>query len=112
MFERDCGGDGVHDQRTGRLPVAHKTAQDVPVPFARVENPCGRLVEPGGNRRFGFGRGKRNFEHAGICCNPEEGPQRKPGEADGIRPRERGFEPGSAFLMLLCPGTIGIEQQV
>jgi hypothetical protein len=82
MFERDCGEDGVHDQRTGSLSVADKTAQDVPVPFAGLENPHGRLGEPGGNRRFGFGRGKRNFEHAGICCNPGEGPQREPGEAN------------------------------
>ena len=43
MFERDCGEDGVHDQRTRSLSVAHKTAQDVPVPFARVENPGGWL---------------------------------------------------------------------
>ena len=42
--------------------------------FARVEDPCGRLAEPGGNRRFGFGRGKRTFKPAGIGCNPEEGP--------------------------------------
>ncbi len=32
-----CGEDGVHDQRTGSLSVANETAQDVPVPFARVE---------------------------------------------------------------------------
>ena len=30
--------------------------------------------------------GKRAFEHAGICCNSEEGPQRRPSEADEIRP--------------------------
>jgi hypothetical protein len=75
-------------------------------------NPGGGLAEPGGNRRFGFGRGQRTFEHAGICRNPEKGPQRKPGEANEIRPREHGFEPGSAFLVLLCPRMVGIEQQV
>jgi hypothetical protein len=74
MFERDRGEDCVHDKRAGRLSVAHKTAQDFPVPFARIENPCGWLAELGGNRSFGFGGGKRTFEHAGICCNPEEGP--------------------------------------
>jgi hypothetical protein len=74
MFERDRGEDGVHDKRAGSLPIAHKTAQDFPVPFARIENPSGWLTEPGGNRNFGFGRGKRKFEHAGICYNPEEGP--------------------------------------
>jgi hypothetical protein len=40
VFERDCGEDGVHDERTGVLSVAHKAAQDVPVPFARVESPA------------------------------------------------------------------------
>src|SRR5260370_41836987 len=112
MFERDCGEDGVNDQRTRSLAVEHKTARDILVPFARVENPGGRLVEPGGNRRFGFGRGKRTFEHAGICCNPEEGPQCKPSEADEIGPREHSFEPGSAFLVLLRPRMVGLEEQV
>src|SRR5215469_4879073 len=82
MFQRDCREDGVHDQRTGSLSIAHKLAQDVPVPFARVENPCGRLFEPRGNRRFGFGRGERTFEYVGICRDPQEGPQRKPSEAN------------------------------
>jgi hypothetical protein len=36
MFERDCGKDCDHDKRAGSLPVAHKTAQDFPVPFARI----------------------------------------------------------------------------
>jgi len=112
MLERDCGEDGVHDQWAGSLSVAHETAQDVPVSFARIENPCGGLVEPGGNRRFGFGRGKRTFEHARICRDPEEGPQRKPGEANEIRPREYRFEPSPAFLVLLRPRMVGIEQQV
>jgi hypothetical protein len=69
MLERDRGEDGVHDQRADGLSVAHETAQDVPVPFARDENPRSCLAEPRGNRRFCFGRGKRTFEHAGICCN-------------------------------------------
>jgi hypothetical protein len=46
MFERDRGEDGVHNKRAGSLPIAHKTAQDFPVPFARIENPCGWLAEP------------------------------------------------------------------
>jgi hypothetical protein len=86
MFERDRGEDCVHDERAGSLSVAHKTTQDFPVPFARVEDPSGWLAEPGGNRSFGFGRGKRTFEHAGICRNPEESPQRKPSEANEIGP--------------------------
>jgi hypothetical protein len=53
---------------------------------------------------------KRMFEHARICCNPEEGSQRKPREANEIRPREHGFEPGSACLVLLRPRVISIEQ--
>jgi hypothetical protein len=61
MFERDYGGGGGHDQRTGSLSVAHKTTQNVSVALARVENPCGRLGEPAG-RRFGFGREKRTLE--------------------------------------------------
>ena len=112
MFEGDRGEDGIHDERAGSLSVAHKTAQDVPVPFARVENPCGWLAEPGRDRRFGFGGGKWAFEHARTCCNPKEGPQRKPSEANEVRSREYGFEPGSAFLMLLRPRMIGVEQQV
>jgi len=41
MLQRDRGEDGVHDQRAGSLSVAHKTAQDVPAPFARIGNPHG-----------------------------------------------------------------------
>jgi hypothetical protein len=112
VLERDRSEDGVHDERTDSLSVAHNTAQDVPVPFARVENPGGGLAEPGGNRRFGFGCGKRTFEHAGIRCDPEEHPERKPSEANEVRPREHGFEPGPAFLVLLGRRMIRIEQQV
>jgi hypothetical protein len=54
--------------------------------------------------------GKRYFEHLGICRDPEEDPQRELGEANEVRPRERGFEPGSACLVLLRPRVIGIEQ--
>src|SRR5260370_40520264 len=58
MSARDCGEVGVHDHRTRSLSVADKTAPDIPVPFALVENPGGRLGVPGGKRLFGFGRGK------------------------------------------------------
>jgi len=74
MFERDRGEDGIHDKRTGSLSIAHNTAQDFPVPLARIENPRGPLAEPGGYRRLGFGGGKRALEHAWICRNPEERP--------------------------------------
>lgn len=112
MFECDCGKHGVHDQRTCSLSVANETAQDVPVPFARLENSGDRLSEPEGNRRFGFGRGQRTFEHSAICRDPEKGPERKPSEADEIRPREHGFELGAALLVLLRSRVIGIKQQV
>ena len=58
MFERDRRKDGVHDERTGSLSLAHKTTQDVPMPFARIENPCDRLAEPGEYRRGGLGCGQ------------------------------------------------------
>jgi hypothetical protein len=64
------------------------------------------------NRRFGFGRGKRTFEHAGICRNPEESPQRKASEANEIGAREHGLERGSACVVLLHSRVIGVEQQV
>ena len=112
MFERDCSEDGVHNKWAGSLSVAHESAQNVPVPFARIENPGSRLGKPRGNRRFGFGGGKRPFEHTGICCDPEKGPQRKPSEANEIGSREHGFESGSAFLVLLRPRMIGIKEQV
>src|SRR5271165_5823547 len=62
VFEGDCGKNGVHDERTGGLALAHKAAQDVPVPLARLENAGGGLGEPGGDRRFGLGSGKRTLE--------------------------------------------------
>ena len=47
MLERDRGEDGVHNEWAGSLSVLHKTAQDLPVPIARFENPGGWLAEPG-----------------------------------------------------------------
>ena len=46
MLESDRSEDRVHDKRAGGLAVVHKTAQDVPVPLARLENPGGWLGEP------------------------------------------------------------------
>ena len=111
MLDRDCGEDRVHDKRAGGLSVAYKTAQDIPVPIARLKNAGGWLGKPGGNRRFGFGGGKRAIEYAGICSNSQKGPQRKPSEADQIGPREHSFEPDSAFLVLLRSRIISIEEQ-
>jgi hypothetical protein len=39
MFQRDRGEDGIHDQWIGSLSVRTAPAQDVPMPFAWVENP-------------------------------------------------------------------------
>jgi hypothetical protein len=36
MLQRDRGEDSVHDQRAGSLTALHETAQDVPVPLARL----------------------------------------------------------------------------
>jgi len=57
----------------------------------------------------GFGRGKRPFEHSGICRDPEEGPEGKPSEANEVRPREHSFEPGAALLVLLRSRAIGMK---
>ena len=78
----------------------------------RLENAGGWLGKPRGNRRFGLGRGKPAFEYPGICSNSQKGPQREPSEADKIGPREHGFEPGSAFFVLLGSRMIGVEEQV
>ncbi len=66
MFEGDRGKDGVHDKRAGGLAVAHKAAQNVPVPLARLENAGCRQSEPRGDRRLGLGSGKRTLEHAWV----------------------------------------------
>ena len=107
-----AASDGVHDKRTGGLAVVHKAAQDVPVPLARLENAGGRLGKPGGDRRLGLGCRKRTIEYPGIGRNPQKGPQREPREADKIRPRQHGFQPGSAFLVLFGSWMVGVEQQV
>ena len=112
MLKSDGSEDRVHDKRAGGLAVAHKTAQDVPVPLARLENPGGWLGEPRGNRRFGLGRVERALEYPRICSNSQKGPQREPSEADKIGLREHSFEPGSAFLVLLGSRMIGVEEQV
>jgi hypothetical protein len=112
MLESDRGEDRVHDKRAGGLAVTDKTAQNVPVSLARLENAGGWLRKPGGNRRFGLDRGKRALENAGICSNSQKGPQREPGEAYKIRPREHSFEPGSAFLVLFGSRMVSVEQQV
>jgi hypothetical protein len=39
MLERDSGEDSIHHQRAGGLSLAHKAAQDVPVPFAGLKYP-------------------------------------------------------------------------
>jgi hypothetical protein len=44
-----AGEDGVHDERADSLSVVHKTAQNFPVPFARIENSDNRLGEPRGD---------------------------------------------------------------
>jgi hypothetical protein len=112
MLERERGEDRVDDQRANRLTVLHETAQDLPVPLARLEDAGRGLGEPGGNRRFGLGRRKRTVEDAGIGGDPQEGPQREPGEADEVGPRERRLEPGPASLVLRRSRMIGVEQQV
>jgi hypothetical protein len=68
VFERDRGEDSVRDKRAGSLSVARQSAQDFPVPFARIDDPWGWLAELGGNRTFGFGGGKRTFEHQGFVA--------------------------------------------
>jgi hypothetical protein len=112
VLERDRGEDRVHDKRAGGLAVVHKAAEDVPVPLARLENTGGRLGEPGGDRRLGLRRRTRTIEYPGIGGNPQKGPQREPREADKIRARQHGFEPGSAFLVLFGSWMVGVEQQV
>jgi hypothetical protein len=102
----------VHDERSDGLAIAHKSAQDVPVPLAGLEDAGGGLGEPRGNRPFGLGRRKRTVEHAGTGSNPQEGPPREPSEVDEIRPDEDAFEPCSAFLVLLRSRVIGVEQEV
>jgi hypothetical protein len=112
MLKSDGSENRVHDKRAGGLAVAHKTAQDVPVPLARLEDPGGWLGKPRGNRRFGLGHVKRALEYPRICSNSQKGPQREPSEADEIGPREHSFEPAPAFLVLLGSRMIGVEEQV
>jgi hypothetical protein len=77
------------------------------VPFARIENSGNRLGE-----HEEIAASDSVMEHTGICRNPEKGPQRKPSEANEIRPREHAFEPSPASLVLPRPRMVGIEQQV
>lgn len=66
MLQRDGGEDGVHDERTGGLALAHQAAQDVPMPLARLEDTGRRLGEPGRNRRFRLGRRQRTSKARGF----------------------------------------------
>jgi hypothetical protein len=67
MFERDRGEDGVHDKRAGSLAVAHKTAQDFPVP-----SPGSRIPAAGWPSQEEIAAsarsGKRPLEHAGPAA--------------------------------------------
>jgi hypothetical protein len=97
VLERDRGERGVHDQRAGGLAVAQETAKDVPVALARFEDAGGGLGEPGCYRRLGLRCRERTLEDAGIGGDPQEGPEREPGEADEVGPRERRLEPRPGF---------------
>jgi Transposase DDE domain len=98
-------------KREQKLPVFHLDLDTCPASQSTppsVSPPPGR-VSPA---LQGFGRGKRNFEYAGICCNPEKGPQHKPGEANEVGPRERIFKRGAALSVPLRPQVIGIKRPV
>ena len=112
MFDADRRKDGVHDKGTGGLPVADEAAQDVPVRFARFEDPGNRLRKPCGHCGAGLGKGKRTLEHLGVGGDPEKSPKRQPSEPDEFRSGERRFEPRSGPVMLLGSRMISIEQEV
>jgi hypothetical protein len=75
MFEGDRRKHCIHDQQAGGLVPAHEATPDAPVPLARLENAGGGLDEPGGDRRFGLGGGKRTLEYSRVCHDPQKGPE-------------------------------------
>ena len=79
------------------------------MPLTGFENAGARLNEPGGNRRFGLGGGKRPLEY---CRGPQKCPQCQPRETNEVRPRNHRFEPGLALVVLLRSRLIGVKQEV
>ena len=110
MFQRNCGDDGVHDKRASGLALAPQAAQDFPMALARIEDASGGLGEPRGNHRLRLRCRERMLEYAGICADAQEGPQRQPGEANHLGPRENRFEPRTARNVMLGSLMVAVQQ--
>src|SRR5215470_1162256 len=112
MFQRNCGDNSIYDERAGSLALVHQLAQDFPVALTRIEDAGGGLGEPRGNHRLSLRCRERTLEYAGICADAQEGPQRQPGEANHLGPRESRFEPRTARNVMLGSLMVGVQQQV
>src|SRR5262249_32762720 len=101
MFQRNCGDNSIHDKSATGLRPAPQAGEGFPMAPARIEDAGGGLGEPRGNHRLSLRCRERMLEYAGICADAQEDPQRQPGEANHLGPRENRFEPRTPRNVML-----------
>lgn len=94
------------------LSLGHQVAQNLPMPFARIQEGNHGTFEPVRNNGCGLSKGKGVFTKSRVCTNAQESEERHPREPNWFRFRKSSFEPAASCLVMNRSSVGSIEQEI